>query len=122
METVNNEVTEPERNFDQSLATFLEGVKKIVENHSLTLPVEVRETITADIGSRYVRVMRVRQGETSGSAHCFVDKRNGDVLKAASWKAPAKHARGNIFDPDNGLNCVDEYGAAYLKRGRKATR
>jgi hypothetical protein len=27
----------------------------------------------------------------------------GDVLKAAGYKKPAKHARGNIFDDHNGL-------------------
>ena len=30
------------------------------------------------------------------SAHAFVDKKNGDVYKAASWKAPAKHVRFNL--------------------------
>jgi hypothetical protein len=26
----------------------------------------------------------------------FIDLTNGDILKADGWKAPAKHARGNI--------------------------
>ena len=30
------------------------------------------------------------------SAHAFVDKKSGDVYKAASWKAPAKHVRFNL--------------------------
>jgi hypothetical protein len=38
---------------------------------------------------------------------------NGDVLKPASWKAPAKGARGNIFDEHNGLNRMTEYGPEY---------
>ena len=54
------------------------------------------------------------------SAHLFVDKRTGDVLKSASWNAPAKGARGNIFNPDNGLTNVTSYGAACFKRGRKS--
>ena len=45
-----------------------------------------------------------------GSVHCFVDKETGDVFKAASWSAPAKHIRfsfNNVEDlkfllkPDN---------------------
>jgi hypothetical protein len=40
---------------------------------------------------------------------------NGDVLKAASWRAPAKHARGNIFDEYDGLRNMNEYGPAYLR-------
>ena len=50
-----------------------------------------------------------------GSAYAFIDKSNGDVLKPASWNAPAKHARGNIFADDNGLNCCGPYGIAYLR-------
>jgi hypothetical protein len=46
--------------------------------------------------------------------HSFVDKSNGDVLKAASWKAPAKHARGNIYAADFGKSAISAYGANYL--------
>jgi hypothetical protein len=66
-------------------------------------------TITATEGSRYIRVMR------DNSAHAFIDRTNGDVLKPASWKAPAKHARGNIFDTFNGLGSMGPYGPAYLR-------
>ena len=30
--------------------------------------------------------------------HKGLPMKAGDVLKAASWRAPAKHTRGNIFD------------------------
>jgi len=33
-------------------------------------------------------------------------------LKAATWKAPAKHARGNIID---GTAQYSEYGPSYIK-------
>ena len=32
----------------------------------------------------------------SRSVHAFVDKKNGDVYKAASFKSPAKHVRFNL--------------------------
>ena len=38
----------------------------------------------------------------------------GDIHKPASYQAPAKHARGNIFQNDfNG--CVGDVGIAYLR-------
>lgn len=49
------------------------------------------------------------------SVHCFVDMATGDVLKAAGYKAPAKHARGNIYDEKNGLGSMGPYGPAYLR-------
>jgi hypothetical protein len=42
----------------------------------------------------------------------FVDLANGDLLKAASWRTPARHSRGNIL---NGTAQYNVYGPAYLK-------
>lgn len=39
----------------------------------------------------------------------------GDILKPASYKAPAKHARGNLFAADGGIECVNHYGPEYLR-------
>ena len=43
--------------------------------------------------------------------HKGVPIKKGDLLKAATWKAPAKHARGNIID-DTARYGV--YGPEYL--------
>jgi hypothetical protein len=69
-------------------------------------------------GRRYVRVIKAEYDAADGciissSAHCFIDKTNGNVLKAASWKAPAKGARGNIYDDDAGLGRMGPYGTEY---------
>lgn len=64
-------------------------------------------------GRRYIKVVSVVFGGDR-SVHCFVDRTNGDVLKAASWKAPAKHPRGNINAGPSGYG-VNQYGANYLK-------
>ena len=50
-----------------------------------------------------------------GQIHSFIDTQTGDVLKPATWKAPAKHPRGNIFDEWNGLKYVNHYGPQYLR-------
>ncbi len=38
----------------------------------------------------------------------------GDIHKAASFKAPAKHARGNVFN-ELFPNCLTPWGIIYLK-------
>ena len=75
-------------------------------------PALQRPVITADDGRRYAKI--IVSDSSSRSVYCFVDLTNGDVLKAATWKAPAKHSRGNIFanDPTAGVNV---YGANYIK-------
>jgi hypothetical protein len=49
-----------------------------------------------DEGQRYLKIWHTYNG-TGKSVHAFVDKRTGDLLKAAGWKAPAKGARGNVL-------------------------
>lgn len=53
--------------------------------------------------------------DEAGSAYAFIDKKTGDIYKPATWKAPAKHARGNIYAEDGGLKCAGPYGIAYLR-------
>jgi hypothetical protein len=77
------------------------------------LPENCRETIGLEFGKRYARIVRKR-GELSCSAYGFVDLENGDLLKAASWKAPAKHARGSVFNA-NPLDGCGPYGMDYLR-------
>tara|TARA_B100000963_G_C22547928_1_gene635336 strand:+ start:758 stop:1249 length:492 start_codon:yes stop_codon:yes gene_type:complete len=64
--------------------------------------------------TKYARIVSTKRPGTARSVYCFVDLTNGNILKAASWKAPARHARGNIFDSDR-LKAVSPYGANYLK-------
>jgi hypothetical protein len=53
-------------------------------------------------GKKYVRIVSTETISSSRSAICFIDKKTGDIWKAASWKAPAKNfPRGNIFKLEN---------------------
>ena len=46
----------------------------------------------------------------------FVEKANGNILKPATYKVPAKHARGNINSPSCGMEAINNYGnVIYLK-------
>lgn len=60
---------------------------------------EFRESVRVYPGSKYVKVV------ANNSAHSFIvlsgggKFRTGDILKSASWRAPATNfARGNILD------------------------
>lgn len=75
------------------------------------------ELITISYGNKYAKFIKRYAGDTYGCVYFFVNLENGDILKAASWAAPAKHARGNIFtSPNYGVgNVVGVYGATYLR-------
>lgn len=51
-------------------------------------------------GRRYHKIIMV-DSHGHRSVHCFVDKHNGDLYKAASWKAPAEHVRGNLMNDNS---------------------
>lgn len=68
-------------------------------------------------GKRYYKIAKTNlhdgeEGQTS--VWGFIEKSNGDILMAAGWKKPAKHARGNIFDKSSWRN-MGPYGPAYLR-------
>ena len=97
-------------NVEVKFVEFFAGVEAIVNDHMnanfANLPKPVMKYTQ---GKKYYKVIR------DTSVFCFVNKENGDVLKAASWAAPAKHARGNLFDATNGLGTITPNGAAYLR-------
>ena len=71
--------------------------------------------LTVEVGQKYIRLW---QGTSCWGFISRVDDvlkgepiKKGDLLKAATWKAPAKHARGNIID---GTARYSTYGPEYL--------
>jgi len=66
---------------------------------------EVQFNVEFDVGRKYIKVIVVNRN--SRSSHSFIvigDQgkfKDGDILKSASWKTPARNfARGNIFEGD----------------------
>ena len=82
-----------------------------------------RDKFVPICGGRYIRINQTAQEvdpvtkrPNRDSAWAFIDRTTGDVLKPATYRAPAKHARGNIFDASNGMASMGPYGPAYLRR------
>ena len=79
-------------------------------------------------GKKYYKIIqqdfdtfRDRNEYRDGSVHAFVNKKTGEIYKAASWKSPAKHVRYDmriinqrefVHNPDN---CGWAGGYLYLK-------
>lgn len=97
--------------FGTQFKSFLNGVIEKLTAHQTQI--NQYQNITTTEGKRYIKVI------VGSSAWCFIDKNNGDVLKSASWNAPAKGARGNIFDEHNGLKYLTAYGPMSYSRGRR---
>jgi hypothetical protein len=99
-----------DQNFETAFQTYFTGVAKITNDYmAKQYPTLPKKEFSYTVGKRYIRVV------SEGSAHSFVDLTDGSVLKPAGFKTPAKHARGNIFDENNGLGSMGPYGPAYLR-------
>jgi hypothetical protein len=85
------------------------------------------DLIGIEMGQKFARITTTHRSERDGVVvdgqklvYCFVDLSNGDILKAAGWKAPAKGKRGSIFNDDcdvgNDKPCNMHGGGLYKVR------
>jgi len=72
-------------------------------------------TITVKKGGRkYAKLIRGENDPATGdprpggSVHSFVNKATGEIFKPASYSAPAKHARGNVYSDDHGAHALTD--------------
>jgi len=74
--------------------------------------------LSFDKGTKYWRIVANSGG--SRRVWAFLDTKTGDILKAAGWKAPAKGARGNIFDAGLGIDGLGPFGPNYSDPWRRS--
>jgi hypothetical protein len=97
--------------FDLQFGIFILKLQALITRHYAdSSPVlQAQQKIVVDHGQVRARVRHAQCG-----VYCFVDYATGNILKAADYRAPAKHPRGNIFNA-NPLQGCGVYGPAYLR-------
>lgn len=106
-------------NFREKLEDYCNGELK---RSFPTLAARERIAITLEFGSKYIRVVRSTENlenpalpDHNRSVHCFVERADGTVWKAAGWKGPERrNPRGNVFNV-NPLTGLTQYGTVYLR-------
>jgi hypothetical protein len=103
--------------FSTALCNFITRINQDTEKHAQKFenmkwgeyfkPVEIKR------GQKNVKVIQLNG--SSRSAYCFVEIATGDIFMAAGWNAPAKGARGNIYQLDK-LAGADMSGTEWLYR------
>jgi hypothetical protein len=99
--------------FEQALVKYVETVQEVYNKHFAEhYDNLVPDLIQVEGGRKYVKISRTSDGghkHGQTSVHSFIcteddPKKNlkqGDILKPATWRAPARHARGNIYGKIN---------------------
>jgi hypothetical protein len=108
--------------FDEALEGFRAAAEEILQAHFVrndyTFAVPTIEI--AKGGRKYAKLIRGEKDPETGEArpsrsvHSFVDKSTGEIFKAASFKAPAKHARGSIYR-NHGRSMTNDAHIFYLR-------
>ena len=100
---------------EQAILDWAQNLETQINNDLLPrYPGSQPRFIEVKRGRNYSKIVPSYHG--SRSVHCFVVNETGGILMAASWKAPAKHIRGNIADPNGGWGtAVGPFGASYLR-------
>jgi RNA processing factor Prp31 len=102
----------------KEIEEFASRVQGLIDEHyeerfpNLTAPL-----VLVKFGRKYAKLIKKGSDKKGGqqSVYGFVDAHTGDIYKAATWAAPAKHIRGSIFDGDGGMSSCTPYGIVYLR-------
>lgn len=122
---ITRKVDEP-KDIKKAVMAYVKGVQEIMnKSYKKEGDVVTPPKIEFKKGGRYYKIISKQTFGSGESVHSFVDAKEGpefgNVYKAASWRAPAKGARGNVFSPTNGLEAVEKHrgGVWYAKSGRR---
>ena len=100
---------------------FVAGAQKVVTDHyKEKYPDFAIPEIRAEEGQKYIRVLKNEQtycfiAKEDGKTKALGEVREGDVLKAATFRGPAKGARSNLFDASGGASACEWHGVRYLR-------
>lgn len=86
--------------FKDALVKFLDSV---VETYP-TLGIDDYVEFEIHEGRRFARVQKI--GKYGTHTFAFVDQSTGDIFRPATYRAPAKHARGNLFSEMGGREAL----------------
>ena len=112
--SLERKVNEP-KDLMKAVDKYVAGVQKVHDdyykkNYSNLKPPKIEYSK----GGRYIKVARVEKTGQGKSVHSFIDTKEGpefgNIYKPASWKAPAKGSRGNVFSTQNGLEAISIHG------------
>ena len=105
----------PCEDFQEAFETYVKVVREVYDTYFRnSFPgIEPPMVEVEPKGRRYKKV--VTDNGVQRMVHSFVEIETGYIFKPASWKAPAKHARGSIFENEGRDALTPQGGVHYLR-------
>ena len=103
------------------IANLQSRYAKVHKERFPSLPVN---QFVAEDRQKVIAIISQNENGNDRQIYCFIANQDydtkqlgevcrGDILKPASWKAPTKGARGNLFDTEKGFSRLGLYGPDY---------
>ena len=101
---IKTEFDKPKTNglsFDDAMTNLLSEIQVSYNNWGSRAGIDKKLDLKLKPGRKFIKVVEGNRvwgfiAKVSGT-HKGLPMLKGDILKAAGWRAPAKHSRGNIF-------------------------
>lgn len=127
-DTINEEeikkLVEQHQDLNKAVETFVAHAQKLTDEYfKRDLQNLNPDKFTIKKGGRYIKIIQNIMGvkgheppsSGGGSVWAFIDTKEGptfgNIYKPASWNAPAKGARGNVFSQQNGIEALGGHGS-----------
>jgi len=90
--------------FDEAMDTLLVKIQEDYNKWGSRSNIDKKMDLSLKPGRKFIKVVHNNSvwgfvAKVDG-VHKGVPMLKGDILKAATWRAPAKHSRGSIFDSE----------------------
>ena len=90
--------------FDEAMDNLFVKIQENYDERYMGSSVEKKLDLTLKPGRKFIKVVEGSRvwgfiAKVDG-IHKGIPMLKGDILKAAGWRAPAKHSRGSIFDAE----------------------
>lgn len=105
----------PREGFQEAFETYVKVVQEVYDTYFRNSFPGMKPPVVEvePKGRRYKKV--VTDDGNQRWVHSFVEIETGYIFKPASWKAPAKHARGSIF-VNEGRDALTPQGSVHYLR------
>ena len=108
---IKTEFDKPKTNglsFDDAMTNLLSEIQVSYNNWGARSGIDKKLDLSLDKGRKFIKVVEGSLGQRRvwgfvslvDGTHKGLPMAKGDILKAAGWRAPAKHSRGSIFDSE----------------------
>jgi len=115
--SISRDVNEP-KDMDKAVKVFVSGLDKRMKEYYKKSNYNQKFEHGMNKGGRYIKIWR--KSGSSKSVVAFIDNKEGPtygaIYKPASWKAPAKGVRGNVFSAQNGMEAIGPQGTVLYLR------